>query len=370
MVIPTPPPAAHVPPGVDVAVAWVWRVLVLSAGVVLLGVALGRVVLLTASLLGGLLLTALLQPLALRAQRTGLPRRVAAVATFAGFVLLAGLALALLGRAVASQLADVAGSLAQGCEQLLDALRSSGLPLDEQQLQELRQQARKRLDSAVAPVFAGALTAAGTFLDVVSGLVLALFVALVLLLDGRTVWRWVLSVLPGAARQPADEAGGVAWDSLTSYVRGISLVALTDATLIALALLVIGVPSVAPLAALTFVAAFLPYLGAATAGLTAVAVALATEGGTAALLTLAAVVIVQLVDGYVLEPLVLGKAVHLHPLAVVVVITLGGLLAGIGGAVIAVPLAGALNAAVVHLAHRGDEGHRQVEAARPPPSPA
>jgi putative heme transporter len=187
---------------------------------------------------------------------------------------------------------------------------------------------------------------------VLSGAVLALFIALVLLLDGRAVWRWVLRLFPRPARAPVDEAGEVAWRSLTSYVRGIAVVALTDATLVAVALLLIGVPSVAPLAALTFLGAFLPYVGAAAAGLTAVAVALVAEGTTAALLTLGAVLLVQTLDGYVLEPLVLGKAVRLHPLAVVLVITLGGLLAGIGGAVVAVPLAGALNAAVVHLAQR------------------
>ena len=367
MLPPPPPPVAGVPHGLDVAVAWVWRVAVLSAGVVLLGLALGRVLFLTASLLGGLLLTALLQPLAVRAHRAGVGRRGAAAGTFVVFVLIAGLALTALGGAVASQLADVTGSLEQGADRALGALRTAGLPLDEQQLQELRQQAGQRLGSSLGPVLTGALTAAGTLLDVLSGLALALFVALMLLLDGRSVWQWVLRVLPRAARQPTDEAGVVAWDSLTSYVRGISLVALTDATLIAVALLLIGVPAVAPLAALTFLAAFLPYVGAAAAGLTAVTVALVAQGGTAALLTLGAVALVQLLDGYVLEPLVLGKAVRLHPLAVVVVITLGGLLGGIGGAVVAVPLAGALNAAAVHLAHREENEQHLADGGQPSP---
>ncbi|CAA9320206.1 MAG: hypothetical protein AVDCRST_MAG07-1149 [uncultured Frankineae bacterium] len=183
-------------------------------------------------------------------------------------------------------------------------------------------------------------------------MVLALFILLVLLLDGRTVWEWVLRVLPRPARQPADGAGTQAWHAVTGYMRGIVVVALVDSTLIALALLLIGVPAVAPLAALTFVGAFLPYAGATTAGLAAVAVALVAKGPVAGLLVLGAVVLVQMIDGYVLEPLVLGKAVRLHPLAVVVVITLGGLLGGIGGAVVAVPLTGAINAATVHLRAR------------------
>lgn len=345
-------PAASVPHGLQVAVAWAWRLVLLSGAVVLLGWALGRVLLLTASFAGALLLTALLQPLAARLHRAGAPRRLAAGGVFLGFVAVVALVLGTLGAVVASQLSDVGRSLSLGTEELLRTLQSWGVPIGEQRLDRLREQVQDALRSGGGGVVSGALTAVGTLLDVVSGALLALFITLVLLLDGRGVWEWVLRLLPRPARVPADEAGQRAWEAVTAYLRGITVVALTDATLVAVALLLIGVPFVAPLAVLTFLGAFLPYVGAATAGLAAVAVALVSQGALAALLTLGAVLLVQTLDGYVLEPLVLGKAVRLHPLAVVLVITLGGLLAGIGGAVVAVPLAGALNEAIVHLARR------------------
>lgn len=345
---------SSVPSSVDVAVAWTWRLAVLLGGVVLVGLVLGRVLFLTASFTAGLLLTALLQPLSGQAQRRGLPRRLAAVGVLVAFLLLVGVGLTTLGGVVAAQVGDLGAALSDGRDRLLDALRSAGL--SQGQLDRLREQAGGALSSGGGGVATGALSAAATLLDVLSGAGLALFVALVLLLDGRTVWEWVLRLLPRSAQQPADEAGRRAWESVTSYVRGIAVVALVDASLIAVALLLLGVPAVAPLAALTFVGAFLPYVGAALAGLAAVAVALVDGGAVLALATLGAVLAVQTVDGYLLEPLVLGKAVRLHPLAVVVVITLGGLLAGVGGAVVAVPLAAAVNEAVVHLVRRGRAG--------------
>lgn len=330
----------------DVAVAWTWRLALLLGGLVLLGLVLGRVALLTAAFAAALLLTALLHPLAARVQRTGAPRWLAGGGVLVVFLLLVGIGLTTLGGVVAAQVDDLGATLGAGTDRIASALRSAGLPVSDQQVRGLR-------DSAVQAVsVSGALAAVSTLLDVVGGLLLALFVTLVLLVDGRSVWDWVLRLLPRDARQPADGAGQCAWDSLTSYVRGIAVVALVDASLIAAALLVLGVPAVAPLAALTFVGAFLPYVGATIAGTAAVAVALADQGATVALLTLAAVLLVQTIDGYVVEPLVLGKAVRLHPLAVVVAITLGGLLAGIGGAVVAVPVAAATNAAVVHLVRR------------------
>ena len=343
-----------VPRGVDIAVAWTWRLALLAGGIVLVGIALSRVLLLTASFAAALLLAALLHPLVGRVQRLGLSHRLAAALVFLLFVTTAVLVPVVLGGVVAAQLGDLTSGLSQATDQLLQALQSAGVPVEQRQLDRLREQGTGALQDGGA--VSGALTAVGTVLDLISGAVLTLFILLVLLLDGRTVWDWVLRVLPLAARQSADEAGVRAWHALTGYMRGILVVALVDSSLIALALLLIGVPAVAPLAALTFLGAFLPYAGATIAGLAAIAVALVAVGPVAGLLVLGAVVLVQMIDGYVLEPLVLGRAVRLHPLAVVVVITLGGLLGGIGGAVVAVPLTGALNAAIAHLRARAGGG--------------
>ena len=349
----------RLPPGLEVAVAWTWRLAVLAGGVVLVALGLQRVLFLTASLLGALLLTALLQPLAAALCRRAGGGRWTSRASGAGvlvvFVAVVASVLLTLGAVVAGQLPEVAAALSQGADQLLERLRAAGVDIGPEQREQLRQRLSGALGTGGSALLTGALSALGALLDVLSGIFLALFVTLVLLVDGDTVWRWVLRVLPRPAQVPAREAGEQAWGALTGYMRGIVAVALTDATLIAVALLLIGVPSVLPLATLTFLGAFLPYVGAAAAGLAAVGVALVAVGPGAALLTLGAVLLVQTLDGYVVEPLVLGRAVRLHPLAVVVVITLGGLLAGIGGAVVAVPLAGAVHEAVVHLARRARE---------------
>ena len=329
--------------------AWTWRLAVLAGGVLLLLLALRQIPVLTASFVGALLLTALLHPLARRLGGDRHPR-LAGAGVLLAFLVLVAVALATLGNAVVSQVTEAQSALAIGSDELLRTLKEAGLPVTEERLARLRGQVLSALQPGDGSAVSRALTAFGTVVDVASGLLLALFITLVLLLDGRTVWQWVLHVLPARAQSPTDEAGQQAFAAVSAWTGGILVIALTDAALIALALWLIGVPSVAPLAALTFLGAFLPYVGAAIAGLAAVAVALAAVGPTAALLVVAAVLLVQTLDGYVLQPLVIGKAVQLHPLAVVLAITVGGALAGILGAVVAVPLTGALSRGVSSLA--------------------
>jgi predicted PurR-regulated permease PerM len=162
-------------------------------------------------------------------------------------------------------------------------------------------------------------------------------------------------LLPAAARRPVDEAGGQAWQTLVAYARGIVVVALCDAILVAIVLAVLDVPLVLALAALTFFGAFVPVIGAALAGTAAVLVALVDEGVTVAVLVAVAVLVVQWIDGDVLQPIVVGRAVDLHPLAIGLAVTVGALLAGITGAVVAVPLMASVNAAVVHLSRHGQD---------------
>lgn len=348
--MPTEPPPSRppVPAGLDVAVGWTWRLLVLAAGVGVLGLLVQRLALVVGAFLAGVLLTALLQPAAAGLTRRGLPHALSATLVFLGFLTALGLGLYVLGGALVEQLQGLAERLSGGVADLQDLVVDSGLPITPADVEVLA----GRFTDALADGDAagGALTLAGLVGDLLSGLLLALFVLLVLLLDGSRVWRWTVTRLPRSGQARTDEAGHAAWHTFVGYLRGISLVAAVDASLIALALLLLDVPFVLPLAGLTFLAAFVPYVGASVAGSVAAAVALVDGGVVTALAVVAAVLVVQTVDGYVLEPLVVGKAVDLHPLAVVLAISVGGVLAGVGGAVVAVPLTAGLNTFAVHLA--------------------
>jgi predicted PurR-regulated permease PerM len=199
--------------------------------------------------------------------------------------------------------------------------------------------------------------------EFLSGLFLAMFVTLFLLYDGATVWEWTLKFVPAAARPGVAGAGPRAWITLTGYVRGTVIVALIDAIFIGLGIYFLEVPMAVPLAVFIFLFAFIPLVGAVASGAIAMVVALVTEGPFTALMVLAVVLLVQQIEGHILQPFILGRAVRVHPLAVVLSVAAGGMIAGIGGAVVAVPLVAVTNTVVGYLRAYG-------EGEAPDPDPA
>jgi predicted PurR-regulated permease PerM len=185
-----------------------------------------------------------------------------------------------------------------------------------------------------------------------------LFTTFFFLRDGRRIWQFLVGLLPSIAREPLGAAGEASWSTLVSYVRATILVAFIDAVGIGLALAGLRVQLAFPLAALVFLGAFIPIVGATVSGAVAVLVALVTKDWVTALLVLAAVVLVQQLEGHILQPLIMGRAVAIHPLAVILAIATGLLLAGIMGALIAVPLVAILNTAIRRLVSH----HRQTAA--------
>jgi putative heme transporter len=188
--------------------------------------------------------------------------------------------------------------------------------------------------------------------EVLAGIALAIVTLFFLLRDGPTIWAWCRRLFPPQARTDVERIGERAWTTIGGYLQGVSIVAAVDAVLIGLALWLLGVPLVLPLALLTFVGGFFPIVGAFTAGFAAAMVALVTNGLTTALLVIAATIVVQQLEGNVLQPLVVGGAVELHPLAVILAVAAGGILWGIAGAFLAVPLAAVVNQGATHLANR------------------
>ncbi|MBV1855401.1 AI-2E family transporter [Catellatospora tritici] len=341
---------ADVPYGLRIGAAWGWRFLVLGFALYYLLQLLGRVSLVIVPLLIALLLAALLGPAVRLLKRWNVHSSLATA-----IVVVTGLG-AVVGTLwlVISQFLDGLPKLIDqgtaGVKQIPAWLKTGPLHLTDQQLDNLIKQFTDMINANKDALTTGVLTTATTLIEVLSGLFLVMFSLFFFLRDGRSIWRFLLRLLPKNAREPLDRAGVAGWSSLGSYVRATVLVAFIDAVGIGIALFVLGVPLALPLAALVFLGAFIPIVGATLSGAVAVLVALVANGWVKALLVLAAVIAVQQIEGHLLQPLIMGRAVAIHPLAVIIGIAAGVSLAGIIGALIAVPLIAVFNTAIRQLA--------------------
>jgi len=253
----------------------------------------------------------------------------------------------------------------EGVRQIQEWLKAGPLNLSESELESLLNSIENWFASNRGTLTTGALSTATTIGHVLTGIFLVLFATFFFLRDGRRISRFMIGLLPGGARSPIAGAADMSWTTLVSYVRATVLVAFIDAVGIGLALVILDVPFPFPLAALVFLGAFVPIVGATVSGAVAVLVALVDRGWLVALIVLAAVIGVQQLEGHVLQPLIMGRAVAIHPLAVIVAIAAGIVLAGIVGALIAVPIVAVLNTGIRHLA-----AVRQAEATGgPDPGP-
>ncbi len=336
--------SGDVPPLLRQAAAWSWRVLVVAAVVLLVLMLIGRLRVLALAFVAALFFTALLRPVALRLRAVGAGRLLATWVTMLLALVVVGLVVTLVANRTGAEIPALRESLGGGLDKVRDYLTRSPFNLDPKSLDHLRSSVNGAVAQNREKITAGVLSGATLAGEVVSGLLIALFTTFFLVYDGERIWGWIVGLFSRGSRHHVREAGGRAWFALTGYVRGTVLVATFDAVFIGLALLLIRVPLVVPLAVLTFFAAFIPLAGATAAGAAAVLVALVAKGPLAALLVLAAVIAVQQIEAHLLQPLVLGRAVHLHPLAVVLAIAAGAILAGIPGALVAVPIAAVVNA--------------------------
>lgn len=352
---------AQVPWGVDLAAAWAWRFLVIAAAayVVLWLVAFFAVV--AIPLVVALLISALAVPVVDGLHRVGLPRGLAALlVVILGIVFVAAL-LTFAGQQVANGAQDLADQASAGLEEIKDWLRTGPLHASDSQINDYIQRAQDELKNAGSHVDARNVTEVGTALGhAVAGFFIVLFSTYFFLADGDRIWAWLVRIAPRAARPHVDSSGRVAWISLTQFVRATVIVAAVDASGIMIGAAVLGVPFVLAIGVLVFLGAFVPMVGAFVAGTVAVLVALVAQGPFTALLMLAVVILVQQIEGHILQPFLMGRWVSLHPLGVIVAIGCGVIVAGIAGALVAVPLAAALNAVVQHLAANTEPGDDPV----------
>lgn len=237
----------------------------------------------------------------------------------------------------------------QGVEALLAWLAAGPLGLSPETVDGWWQQLQGALADSGSQLVSGALKATETVGAVLAGALIALFCTFFFLLDGRAIWTWVVRLLPLRARDRAHQAGRRGWVTLGGYTRTQILVAAVDAVGIGVSAAVLRVPLALPLAVLVFLGSFVPIVGALVTGAVAVLVALVAQGPGVALIMLAAVLAVQQLEGHVLQPFLMGHAVSLHPVAVLLVVAGGSLVAGIIGALLAVPIAATLNTVVLYL---------------------
>ena len=195
----------------------------------------------------------------------------------------------------------------------------------------------------------GAFTAAAVAAELFAGFALVLFATFFFLYDGERIWGWVVRLFPVKAEARVDAAGRRGWRTLVSYTQGTALVALFDGIVTAIGLVALRVQFAVPLGALVFLGAFVPLVGATIAGILAVLVALATKGLITALLVIALLIGVQQVEGHILQPFLLGRFVRVHPLAIVLAVATGALVAGVIGALIAVPIMAVANTMATYL---------------------
>ncbi|HEV7186918.1 MAG TPA: AI-2E family transporter [Blastococcus sp.] len=347
------PPEAGVPNGLRTAAAWSWRLIVVIAGFYVLVYAAAYVAVVVVPVIVALLLSALLQPGAASLVRHGWPRALAAFTMLVvGLGVVAGI-ITLVVERFSAGFSDLAKQVSAGLGQVQDFVVRT-FPITQHQLEDAVSKFQHTLVDNQGTLASGALTTAATVGEVITGFFLALFTLFFFLKDGRSIWLWLVGLFPRDSRAYLDEAARRAWRTLVSYVRATAAVALIDAIGIGIGLAVLGVPLVIPLAALVFLGAFIPILGSFLAGSVAVLVALVSKGPLTALIALAIVVLVMQVEGHILQPLLLGRAVRVHPLAVVLSIAAGLLIGGIFGALIAVPIVACANVAGTYLSRRHD----------------
>jgi predicted PurR-regulated permease PerM len=353
------PPEAGVPTGLRTAAAWSWRLIAVIAGFYVLLYAAAYVAVVVVPVIVALLLSALLQPGAAYLVRHGWPRALAAFAMLVvGLGVVAGIITLVVERFTAG-FTDLAQQVSEGLGQVQNFVVRT-FPITRGQLEAAVGQFQQTLVNNKDTLASGALTTAATVGEVITGFFLALFTLFFFLKDGRSIWLWLVGLFPRDSRAYIDEAARRAWRTLISYVRATAVVALIDAIGIGTGLAILGVPLVIPLAALVFLGAFIPIIGSFLAGSVAVLVALVAVGPIKALIALAVVILVMQLEGHVMQPLLLGRAVHVHPLAVVLSIAAGLLIAGIFGALIAVPTVACANVAGTYLSRR-NEGPRPPE---------
>ncbi|RDH80548.1 AI-2E family transporter [Mycolicibacterium moriokaense] len=340
------------PHAMVVAASWSWRVVFVALAAWVIAKAIDKLLLLVIAIIAALVLAALLRPVSAALQRY-LPGVVSALVTlFFAVLVMVGIGYFVVWRAVqdAPALVDQSVAIVQNVRDRLSTLMAQS-PQFDQLAQSITGWLQRHRSNAIDIVSASATYT----VEAVTGLALTFFITFFLLYDGGRIWRWLLRYVGDDRRDRFDQAGHAAWGAVKGYTRGVVTIATVHAVVIGVSLVLLGTPLAAALAVLVFLGSFIPLAGALIAGGLCILVTLATGGWIPALILLGILLLESQLEAHILQPLIMGRNVQLHPLAVGVTITAGTLLAGILGAVIAVPLAAVVYRAAPVLLGREHE---------------
>ena len=335
--------------------AYAWRFLVIVAAAVIFVYVFVTLRLIVIPMVVALLISTLLVPLAERLRRRGFPSLLATWIVFAASIGVVAGMVELIAPAIAGELDDLGRDVRKGTEDVLAWLAEGPLELSRADVDRYVDQATEQLRERQSSLVSGAFRGAYLVVEVVVGIVLTAVLTFFFVKDGNRLATAILEMFPERRHDDLRAVGRRSWEALAAYIRGTAVVGLVDAAAIGGTMLVLGVPLVGPIAVITFFGAFFPLVGAVVAGVIAALVALVTTGFVPALILAAATIVVQQVEGDVIQPLVLGRAVHLHPLVILLSLTAGAIVAGIAGAFLAVPVAAVVAVTVAHLRGREPE---------------
>ncbi|MFD9736039.1 AI-2E family transporter [Umezawaea sp. NPDC059074] len=344
-----------VPRLLRVTAALSWRFLVVVAALYVVGTVTGYLAGIVVPVAIALLLAALLVPGVDHLSGLGVPRGIATALVLIGGLVILGGVLTFVVVTFVNGVPGLVSQLSQSVDQVSKWLTDGPLHLSDTQINDAVTKFLATLTDNQAGITSGALTTAATVGELLTQALLVLFVLIFFLYDGSRIWHFLIRAAPDRVRTRVDVAGRRGLAALVSYVRATSAVAVVDAVGIGIGLAVLGVPLAIPLAALVFLGAFIPIIGAVVAGSVAIFIALVANGVVAGLVVAGIVIAVMQLESHVLQPLLLGRAVKLHPLSVVLAIAGGLLVAGIAGALLSVPLLAVLNSGIRSLLSEADE---------------
>ena len=332
------PQRVTVPKPLALAAEWSWRLLVIGAAVLAVAYLANRLRIVVLPVFVALFFTALLRPVSERVRALGAPAFAAALsAVLLALAVVAGVLAWVVPRFI-DEIQGLSDDVVAGIESAADWLVEGPVGLSREELDDLVDDAGAEIQGSSDQIVSGVISGAQVALEVAAGLGIALVLTFFFIKDGDRIWDWIVGLFASRQRDHVREMGTRSWATLAGYLRGMTIVAFVDSILIGLALVILDVPGALALAVFVFFGAYVPIAGAFVTGLLAVLVALVAEGLVTALLVLAAVVLIQQLEGNLLHPFVVGRAVAVHPIAILLGVAAGAVLGGIIGAFIAVPL--------------------------------